>query len=121
MSDDSEPVTEEACEVPFDDVVCEHCGSERLVLVESVDKPEWKQLLGYRSVACPFWYDDVRAKDDEEFWDAAMGRGFNAWYLEYIIEGAKETEGVEEQPRPRHTQPLLPGISQVGGYLIDSF
>ena len=29
------------------DVVCEHCGSDRVVLVGTESKPNWRELLGW--------------------------------------------------------------------------
>ena len=108
-------------QAPFSDIVCDHCGSERLVLVKTTEQPEWAKVLGYHSKSCPFWYDEIRAQDDEQFWDGAMGEGFNAWYLEYLIERARETE-VPTRPRPpTHRQPLLPGMTLPSGYLLNSF
>ena len=121
-SDTESDLTVEALdEAPFSDIVCDHCGSERLVLVKTTEQPDWAKVLGYHSKSCPFWYDEIRAQDDEQFWDGAMGEGFNAWYLEYLIESAKETEGPTRPRPPTHRQPLLPGMTLPSGYLLNSF
>ncbi len=64
------------------DLVCESCGSDRMVLQSESSKPSWRELLGYGSSASPPWYADLRDESDRIFWDGLMGEGFNAWYLE---------------------------------------
>ncbi len=39
---------------PWSDVLCDHCGSDRLVLQESTGKPSWRNLLGYQSESVPW-------------------------------------------------------------------
>ena len=85
-------VLDEANQPHKPDIVCEHCGSDRLVLVEHTAKPSWRDPLGYSSAHVPWWYKEARNEDDQRFWDGAMGAGFNDWYLETLIESAKEPE-----------------------------
>ena len=58
-------------------LVCEHCGSDSLTLVDEIDKPSWTDVLGTSSEACPDWYRETLDLDDRRFWDAAMGEGFS--------------------------------------------
>jgi hypothetical protein len=74
------------------DLVCESCGSDRMVLQHESSKPSWRELLGYGSSASPPWYAALRDESDRIFWDGLKGEGFNAWYLETLIESAKEVE-----------------------------
>ena len=101
-------------------IVCEHCGSERLILMESTCKPSWRELIGYKGNSVPHWYEEARNEDDKRFWDAALGEGFNDWYLESLVESAKEPEPAESPPN----QLKLPGFESIGsknGYLLNSF
>jgi hypothetical protein len=45
-----------------------------------------------------------------------MGEGFNAWYLEWLIESAKEKEPKPAPPLQLH----LPGFASGEAYLLDS-
>ena len=102
------------------EVVCEHCGSDRLVLVESTGKPSWRELIGYAGSSVPHWYEEARNADDEKFWDGAMGEGFNDWYLESLVESAKGPNTTESPPN----QPCLPGFESIGSpssYSLNSF
>jgi hypothetical protein len=99
------------------DLVCEHCGSDHMVLQSETRQPSWQELLGYGSLASPPWYTALRDESERIFWDGLMGEGFNAWYLETLIESAKETES---QPPPP-LQLYLPGFAQLAPYLLDSF
>jgi hypothetical protein len=99
------------------DLVCEHCGSDRMVLQSESSQPSWRELLGYGASASPPWYAAIRDESDRIFWDGLMGEGFNAWYLETFIESAKEPES---QP-PTPMQPYLPGFAPPDAYLLDSF
>jgi hypothetical protein len=99
------------------DLVCESCGSDRMVLQSESSKPSWRVLLGYGSSASPPWYADIRDESDRIFWDGLMGEGFNAWYLETLIESAKEAE---VQP-PQLIQLHLPGCAPPDPYLLNSF
>jgi len=111
-----EPLIEEATE-HRPDVVCESCGSDRMVLISETSRLSWREVLGYGSELTPYWYAKLRDESDCNFWDAAMGSGFNAWYLEWLIESAKENE-----PRPAPPMQLqLPGFASGETYLLDSF
>lgn len=113
------------------DMICEHCGSERMVAVSSTNKPSWRELLGYGAAAAPTWYTQVRNEADRRFWDALMGEGYNDWYLETLEESAKEAEAqtIASLPAAPPTQLPLPGFDSSGsyllntsaGYLLDSF
>ena len=99
------------------DLVCENCGSDRMVLQSESCQPGWRELLGYGSCASPPWYAALRDESDRVFWDGLMGEGFNAWYLETLIESAKETEAQPAAPIQRY----LPGFAQPDTYLLNSF
>ena len=99
------------------DLLCESCGSDRMVLQREFSKPSWRALLGYGSSASPPWYAALRDESDRIFWDGLMGEGFNAWYLETFIESAKETEVQPAAPIQLH----LPGFAPPDAYLLDSF
>jgi Zn finger protein HypA/HybF involved in hydrogenase expression len=99
------------------DLICEHCGSDRMVLQSESSPPSWRELLGYGSSASPPWYATLRNESDRIFWDGLMGEGFNAWYLETLIESAKETELQPSPPRQMH----LPGFEPPDPYLLYSF
>ena len=102
------------------EVVCEHCGSDRLVLVECTGKSSWRDVLGYQSESVPHWYAEARNKNDEKFWDGAMGEGFNDWYLESLVESAKGPEPANPPPK----QLDLPGFDSIGSensYPLNSF
>ena len=99
------------------DLACGSCGSDRMVLISEAAKPSWRDVLGYGSTSAPSWYVALRDESDRTFWDAAMGAGFNAWYLEWLIESAEENE-----PRPAPPLQLhLPGFATGEAYLLDSF
>ena len=113
-------VLDEANQPHKPDIVCEHCGSDRLVLVEHTAKPSWRDLLGYSSAHVPWWYKEARNEDDQRFWDGAMGAGFNDWYLETLVESAKEPEPSESPPK----QAWLMGfetIRMASEYPLNSF
>ena len=63
------------------DLVCESCGSDRMVLISETVKPSWRAVLGYGSATAPNWYAALRDESDRAFWDDAMGEGFNAGQL----------------------------------------
>jgi hypothetical protein len=102
---------------PRADLICESCGSDRMVLQHEISQPSWCELLGYGSSACPPWYGALRDESDRIFWDGLKGEGFNAWYLETFIESAKETD---PQPAPP-LQLYLPGFGPPDTYLLDSY
>ncbi|MCS7470294.1 hypothetical protein NZK35_26905 [Stieleria sp. ICT_E10.1] len=58
-------------------LVCEHCGSESLTLIDEIDKSSWTDLFRSGNEACPDWYRESLDLDDRRFWDAAMGEGFS--------------------------------------------
>ena len=88
--------------------------------MESTGKPSWRELLGYAGSSVPHWYEDARNADDEQFWDAAMGEGFNDWYLKSLVESAKPPESANPPPQ----QLDLPGFESIGSetsYPLNSF
>lgn len=114
----NETTDEERKNVPTSsDMVCESCGSDRMIFVSQTSKPTWRELLGYSSTSPPVWYRALRDAADKRFWDEAMGEGFNDWYLNTLTESAKEPP---IQPPPL-TQLHLPGFVLDKAYLVDSF
>ena len=88
-----------------------------MVLQSESCQPSWRELLGYGSLASPPWYAAIRDESDRIFWDGLMGEGFNAWYLETLLESAKEAEVQPPPPLQLH----LPGFAPPDPYLLDSF
>ena len=107
----------EVANQPQVDLVCESCGSDRMVLTSETVKPSWREVLGYGSAAAPCWYAELRDESDRIYWDGVMGEGFNAWYLEWLIESAKENEPKPAPPLQLH----LPGFATAVESLLDSF
>ncbi len=98
----AEPRMEEASE-PQVDLVCESCGSDRMVLTSETVKPSWREVLGYRSAsASPCGTRSSAMSQIGSFGTALMGEGFNAWYLETLIESAKEPEPQPARPIQLH-------------------
>ena len=112
----AEPDSQDADRQP-PDLVCESCGSGRMVLQSESSPPSWRELLGYGSSASPAWYAALRDESDRIFWDGLMGEGFNAWYLETLIESAKEAEVQPPPPIQLH----LPGFAPPDPSLLNSF
>lgn len=76
-------------------LVCEHCGSESLTLIDEIDKPSWADVLRAGNESCPDWLRESLDLDDRRFWDDAMGEGFSDWYDWYLkseLESAKDSE-----------------------------
>lgn len=90
---------------------CPTCESTSLRKIESWPRPSWRSLIGYQGSSTPVWYRESREKDDERFWDGCYGAGFNAWYLENVIESAFAP--------PPGKQLLLPGLELLGVDAID--
>ena len=97
--------------------VCSHCGSDRLLLTEETPRPSWRDLLGTSSESCPGWYAQLQQEDDRRFWDGLMGEGFNAWYLETVLESAKEPPPLP----PPAVQLYLPGLWPGNSFQLQSF
>ena len=97
--------------------VCSHCGSDRLLLTEETPRPSWRDLLGATSESCPGWYAQLQREDERRFWDGLMGEGFNAWYLETVLESAKEPP---PSPPPA-VQLYLPGLWPGNSFQLQSF
>jgi len=118
---DASPVKEERCEEDQPDLLCEHCGSDRLELIDQSPKPSWKELLWRESDSCPWWYADRQRESHRKFWTESYGEDFYDWYLQTQVESAKE----REPARPPAIQLSLPGLdaswSRPEPYLVDSF
>ncbi|WDQ14948.1 IS91 family transposase [Rhodopirellula sp. P2] len=118
---DVSTVDEATCEEEHPDLLCEHCGSDRLELVAQTAKPSWKELMWRESDSCPWWYADLQRESHRKFWAESYGEGFYDWYRETQVESAK---GILAEPTRRIQLPL-PGFSPVRdhheSYLIDSF
>ena len=114
----------EASDEFWSDLKCSHCGSDRMVLLERIEQASWKDIFSYTSECLPDWYVTVREEDDRVFWDAAMGEGFNDWYLETIIESAKGSDGLagldplHGSDAPPAFQPYLPGLAPTASELL---
>ncbi|KLU05082.1 hypothetical protein RISK_002844 [Rhodopirellula islandica] len=104
---DVSPADEEGGEVDQPDLLCEHCGSDRLELVAQTEKPSWKELMWRESDSCPWWYADRQRESHRKFWTESHGKDFYDWYLQTQVEGAKE----REQDRPPAFQLSLPGLA----------
>ena len=103
------------------DVLCEHCGSDRLELIDQSPKPSWKELLWRESDTCPWWYADLQRSSHRKFWTESYGEDFYDWYQQTQVESAK---GSTLHPSPP-VQLSLPGLSADAtwheSYLLDSF
>ena len=94
----------------LESLTCSHCGSERLQLAETTNKPSWKTLLRREAESCPSWYTESLEADDRRFWDEAVGSGFYDWYLAHREESAYGSSTVTSQPNPKPGQLFLPGL-----------
>ena len=56
------------------------------------------------------------SEDDRRFWDDLMGEGLNDWYLETVVESAKEPVSIRTP-----VQLYLPGISPRSDYHLEYF
>ena len=115
--------TEAAAGSPPDqpDLVCEHCGSERMEQLSQRAKPSWRELLWRESETCPSWYATLQRQSERRFWTEAYGSDFYDWYMENVVEGAEELKPELSLP----IQLALPGFPISGpphqAYLVDSF
>ncbi len=110
-----EPLTSLVSCREHDPLVCCHCGSDRLILLQETGKPSWREIFDSQSESCPPRYAKLKREDDRRFWDDLMGAGFNDWYLETVVESAKET--VPTAPPP--VQLYLAGISPQPDYHLE--
>jgi Putative transposase/Transposase zinc-binding domain len=103
------------------DVICDHCGSDRMVWLSETPKPSWKELFWREDERCPQWYAERQRESHRRFWTAEYGSDFYDWYLETQIEVAKE-RGPESR---QLIQPDLPGFwgdaPRDEAYLIESY
>ena len=88
-----------------------------MVLQSETRQPSRQELLGFGSWVSPPWYTILRDESERVFWDGLMGEGFNAWYLETLVESAQETGSQPPPPLPLY----LPGFAQPAPSLLDSF
>lgn len=93
---------------------CPSCGESALRMLSYRPRPSWSDLLSQRSTHIPDWYGISLELDDESFWDGCFGDGFNAWYLENVVESAY---GSAAGPAP--TQLLLPGLELSRCYALE--
>jgi hypothetical protein len=93
-----------------DELKCPKCGQNSLREVGFKTKPSWRDIFAHGSESRPVWYAESLEKDDREFWDGAYGEGFNDWYLELLVERAKEKAAAAEAVRRSFFQPNLPGL-----------
>ena len=96
------------------DPECPSCGEAALRLRASQPRPSWPVVLGQRSTQIPPWYRESLELDDEKFWDGCYGAGFNAWYLEYVVESAY---GAAVQSCS--FQPMLPGLEAIDNHAFE--
>ena len=87
------------------DPECPSCGGTAMRLRSYWARPSWSDVLGQRSTQIPPWYRESLELDDEKFWDGCYGAGFNAWYLENVVESAY---GAAVQSTA--LQQMLPGL-----------
>ncbi len=58
------------------DLLCEHCGSERVELIGETPKPSWKELFWREDARCPRWYADRQQESHRRFWTGCYGEDF---------------------------------------------
>ncbi len=103
------------------DLLCEHCGSDRLELVAETPKPSWKELFWREDDRCPGWYADRQRESHRRFWTEANGSDYYDWYLETQVESAKESEPESSQPIQLHLPGIVVDRPLYKWYLVDSF
>ena len=92
---------------------CPSCGEAALRMLGYRPRPSWSDLLSQRSTHLPCWHRESFELDDERFWDGSFGAGFNAWYLETVVESAYGPAAA-----PSATQAMLPGLEPSPEYAI---
>ncbi|WP_246146597.1 site-specific integrase [Rubripirellula lacrimiformis] len=103
------------------DQVCEHCGSDRIELVQDTPKPSWAEIFWREDDRCPGWYADRQRESHRRLWTASYGTDFYDWYVETQVESA---EGIEREPIAMVQLPLAGFTGDFGypqSYLVDSF
>lgn len=103
------------------DLVCGHCGSDRMKLISQTPKPSWKELFWRESTTCPSWYANLLQESHRRFWTEKFGSDFYDWYLETQVEGAKETEPQPAQPVQLHLPGMQVELTPAESYLVDSY
>ncbi len=118
---DASPAAEARCEEEQPDLLCEHCGSDRLEQIAQTAKPSWNELMWRESDSCPWWYADLQRESHRKFWTESYGEDFYDWYMQTQVESAKENE----QERSPSIQLSLPGLPASRpyreSYLVDSY
>jgi len=103
-TDSDRSLVEDASPQSFESPACSHCGSERLQLIEDRPRRSWRELFRSNNESCPAWYASLQAEADRRYWDSLKGEGFSDWYMEHVLESAKE-------PPPSGARQLyLPGL-----------
>ncbi|QDT03306.1 hypothetical protein K227x_16880 [Rubripirellula lacrimiformis] len=103
------------------DQVCEHCGSDRIELVQDTPKPSWAEIFWREDDRCPEWYADRQRESHRRLWTERNSTDFYDWYLETQVESA---EGIEREPIAMVQLPLAGFTGDLGypqSYLVDSF
>ena len=85
---------------------CPSCGEAALRMLGYRARPSWSDLLSQGSTHLPNWHRKSLELDDERFWDGCFGSGFNAWYLENVVESAYRRSAA----LPSATQMVLAGL-----------
>src|SRR6056297_2036261 len=85
---------------------CPSCGEAALRILAYRARPSWSDLLSQGSTHLPIWHRKSLELDDERFWDGCYGAGFNAWYLENVVESAYRRSAA----LPSATQMMLAGL-----------
>lgn len=103
------------------DLLCEHCGSDRMELIEQTAQPSWSEVFWREDERCPKWYAARQKESHRRFWTESHGEDFYDWYEATQVEVA---EGIEPPDTPPLQLPLF-GFAATGhrneAYLVDSF
>lgn len=119
---DPESIDSTGAAIENEPLVCEHCGSEWLTLVDEVDKPSWQVVFDRDSDRCPSWYAQSLRDDHRRFWTRAKGAEFYDWYAWYLKSGGESArDDVEVSVMTPTTQLTLPGIDATGIHQSDPF
>ncbi|QDT07978.1 hypothetical protein K227x_64080 [Rubripirellula lacrimiformis] len=105
----------------YQDRCREHCGSDRIELVQDTPKPSWAEIFWREDDRCPGWYADRQRESHRRLWTASYGTDFYDWYVETQVESA---EGIEREPIAMVQLPLAGFTGDLGypqSYLVDSF
>lgn len=110
-----------------DDIVCEHCGSDRVRLAKEIVKPSWKEIFRSQTPSSIAWYLESLDLAERAEWDALMGEGYSDFYDENIKPALERARGIRGNPSPpASTRPLesherpLPLLGDVPSDLAES-